>query len=75
MVAAAARRRDLAAWALVLAGLCVWTLALAAGAVAIGALALWFRFRLGGINGDAHGAGIELTETALLLALYGVGAR
>lgn len=29
----------------------------------------WLRRRLGGINGDAHGAGIELVETGLLLAL------
>jgi adenosylcobinamide-GDP ribazoletransferase len=25
--------------------------------------------RIGGISGDGHGAGIELTETALLLGL------
>ncbi|AOR77842.1 adenosylcobinamide-GDP ribazoletransferase [Novosphingobium resinovorum] len=29
----------------------------------------WLRAKLGGISGDGHGAGIELVETALLLAL------
>lgn len=29
----------------------------------------WLRSRLGGISGDGHGAGIELGETALLVAL------
>lgn len=29
----------------------------------------WLRRKIGGISGDGHGAGIELTETALLLAL------
>lgn len=33
----------------------------------------WIRARIGGISGDGHGAGIEVTETALLLALI-VGA-
>lgn len=30
---------------------------------------LWLRARIGGISGDGHGAGIELVETAALLAL------
>jgi adenosylcobinamide-GDP ribazoletransferase len=29
----------------------------------------WLRRRIGGISGDGHGAGIELVETALLIAL------
>jgi len=33
------------------------------------ALALYWRARLGAITGDCHGAGIELTETALLFLL------
>jgi Cobalamin-5-phosphate synthase len=31
--------------------------------------ALWLRRRIGGISGDGHGAGIEVTETAMLAAL------
>lgn len=30
---------------------------------------LWLRSRIGGISGDGHGAGIELLESALLLAM------
>lgn len=36
---------------------------------AIGLWALWIARRIGGISGDGHGAGIELVETALLLAI------
>lgn len=41
-------------------------------AVALPAMALWglwLGWRIGGISGDGHGAGIELAETALLLAM------
>lgn len=31
--------------------------------------ACWLRWRVGGISGDGHGAGIELVETALLAAM------
>lgn len=41
---------------------------LAAAPFIILTLSLWFRRKLGGVTGDVHGAGIELTETALLLA-------
>ena len=30
---------------------------------------LWLKSRIGGISGDGHGAGIEITESLLLLAL------
>jgi len=36
---------------------------------AIALWALWIRRRIGGISGDGHGAGIELVEAALLLAM------
>lgn len=58
--------------------LAVWTLALVAAAcVSPGVIATpllllgwgwWLRARLGGISGDGHGAGIEVAESALLLA-------
>lgn len=41
---------------------------LAVAVPATGLWALWIRRRMGGISGDGHGAGIELMETALLLA-------
>lgn len=49
---------------------CAWPVLSAAGgrAFIILTLSLWFRRKLGGMTGDVHGAGIELTETALLLA-------
>lgn len=68
-VAGAVRARDLAGWLLVLAGATVVWPALLAGPLAIAALAMWFRRRLGGMTGDAHGAGIELIESGLLLVL------
>lgn len=42
----------------------------------VGLLALWgfwLKHKLGGISGDCHGAGIELCETGLLLALIIAG--
>lgn len=33
------------------------------------ALAIYWRLRVGGVNGDCHGASIEMTESALLLLL------
>ncbi|TVV74977.1 adenosylcobinamide-GDP ribazoletransferase [Sphingomonas solaris] len=68
-VAAAVRRRDLTGWALLLAAGAVAAPALLATPLLIGAIGLWLRRRLGGITGDAHGAGIELVETGLLVAL------
>lgn len=68
-VAKAARPRDLVGWALVLAGVCVLFPALLVTPLLIAAFGFWLRHRLGGINGDAHGAGIELVETGLLVAI------
>lgn len=68
-VARAVRRRNIAGWAALAAGAAVLAPAMAAGAVLIAGFGAWCRRRLGGISGDAHGAGIELCETGLLLAL------
>jgi adenosylcobinamide-GDP ribazoletransferase len=43
--------------------------ALLAAVVVVPVIALYWRWRLGGITGDCLGAGVELTETLLLLAL------
>lgn len=58
-----------ASWsvALVLAALWLAPVLLVAPAVAA-AYWLWLRHRLGGVSGDCLGSGIELTESALLLA-------
>jgi adenosylcobinamide-GDP ribazoletransferase len=65
----AVRPIDLAFWALVLlAASCIVPALLAAPML----IALWgwhLRRSLGGISGDGHGAGIELVETGLLLAV------
>ena len=74
-VAGAVRARDLAGWAAVLAGASVLLPPLAAALPLIAAYALWLRLRIGGVTGDAHGAGIELVETGLLLALVAAGGR
>ncbi len=52
-----------------LAAACVVAPALLATPLLVLAYAAWCRRRLGGVNGDAHGAGIELLETALLAVL------
>lgn len=67
-IAGAVRPRDLIGWGAVLAAAAAALPPLLAAPLAIGALLLWFGRRLGGMSGDVHGAGIELTETALLLA-------
>lgn len=62
-------------WAVVLAAAsaCAAPVLLVALPLA-GALVLYWRWRLGGVTGDCLGAGIEVTESLLLLALA-VGAR
>lgn len=66
-IAGAVRTRDLVGWGLVLAGAAVLVPAVLATPVLIGAVLIWLRRRLGGVTGDAHGAGIELVEAGLLL--------
>jgi adenosylcobinamide-GDP ribazoletransferase len=68
-VAGAVRMRDLVGWGLLLALSSVVVPALLVGPVLVLGVAAWLRRKIGGITGDAHGAGIELVETGLLLAL------
>lgn len=74
-VARAVRRRDPIGWGLLLAGGGVVFPVLLAAPVLILAYALWLRRKMGGINGDAHGAGIELVETGLLVVVAVLGPR
>ncbi len=53
---------------LAIVSLFVAPILIAAVPIALG-LALYWRLRIGGVNGDCHGASIEITESALLLAL------
>jgi adenosylcobinamide-GDP ribazoletransferase len=72
-IASAVRPRDLWGWGAVLAGVCAALPALLLTSLLIAAVGGWLRHRLGGVTGDAHGAGIELVETGLLVALVVVG--
>ncbi len=65
----AIRRRDIVGWVAVLAGALILVPALGMLPILVGGWALWLKSKLGGINGDGHGAGIELVETGLLLAI------
>ena len=63
-------QRAVAAEAAVLALLSVWLAPmLLAAVIVIPAIAAYWRYRLGGITGDCLGAGIEVTETILLLLI------
>lgn len=73
-IAGAVRMRDLVGWGLLLCLASIVQPVLLAGPVLILAVAAWLRRKIGGITGDAHGAGIELVETGLLLALCIAGA-
>jgi len=68
-IASAVRPRDLIGWAAILALAAVAAPALLLAPLLILVVATWLRRTLGGVTGDAHGAGIELVETGLLLAL------
>ncbi len=73
-VAGAVRTRDLLGWGLVLALAAVAMPALIALPLLTLGVAAWLRRTLGGVTGDAHGAGIEIVETGLLVALSVAGA-
>lgn len=65
----AVRPVDLAVWSATLLAASAFVPALLAAIPAIYGWSIYIRAKLGGISGDGHGAGIEITETALLLAL------
>jgi adenosylcobinamide-GDP ribazoletransferase len=69
----AVRRVDLAIWAPVLLAGAWFVPALLVTPLLIAGWGWWLRARIGGISGDGHGAGIEIVETGLLVALL-VGA-
>ena len=73
-VAGAVRNRDLLGWGLVLALAAVAVPALVVLPVLVLGVASWLRRTLGGVTGDAHGAGIEIVETGLLAAIAVAGA-
>jgi adenosylcobinamide-GDP ribazoletransferase len=73
-VAGAVRNRDLLGWGLVLALAAVAVPALVVLPVLTLGVAAWLRRTLGGVTGDAHGAGIEIVETGLLTAIAVAGA-
>jgi adenosylcobinamide-GDP ribazoletransferase len=60
----------IAAWSVVLVGASAWAAPpLITALVVIPLGSLFWRWRLGGINGDCLGASVEITESLLLLAL------
>ncbi|WP_343521065.1 adenosylcobinamide-GDP ribazoletransferase [Sphingomonas sp.] len=67
--ASAVRPLDLILWTVGWLAVCYVAPALLAAPLLIGGWWLWLRRSLGGVSGDCHGAGIELVETGLLLAL------
>ncbi len=72
-LANAVRVRDLAAWGALLLAAGVLRPALLAALPLIGLYGWWLRRRLGGVNGDAHGAGVEGVETGLLVMVVALG--
>ena len=69
MVAGAVRLRDIVGWGAVLALAAVVEPGMLAAPLLSGGFGVWLVRRVGGVSGDGHGAGIELVETGLLLAL------
>ncbi|AEG51325.1 Cobalamin synthase [Sphingobium chlorophenolicum L-1] len=63
------RAGALLSWAMLALLLGFWVPALWAAALLIPLWGWWLRSRIGGISGDGHGAGIELLESGLLVAM------
>jgi adenosylcobinamide-GDP ribazoletransferase len=61
-------------WGAALLAAAIFVPALLAAILFIPLWAAWLKNRIGGISGDGHGAGIEVTETALLIAVS-IGGR
>ena len=68
-IASGVRGRDLIGWGLALLGFGWVRPGLVAAPLLILLWGLYLKRRIGGVTGDAHGAGIEAVETLLLLAL------
>jgi adenosylcobinamide-GDP ribazoletransferase len=67
------RVRDIVFWSLMLAVAALCDPAILAALLLIGGWDWWLHRTLGGVSGDCHGAGIELVETGLLLAVLVAG--
>jgi len=61
--------RDILFWGALLAAGAILVPAIVAAPMLITAWGWWLHRRLGGVSGDCHGAGIELVESSLLLAV------
>jgi adenosylcobinamide-GDP ribazoletransferase len=62
-------------WGVLLLAASAWTAPiLCIGPIVIAAWGAWLKWRLGGVTGDCLGAGVEVTEIALLIALAFAGA-
>lgn len=70
---AVVRVRDIGLWCVALIAAAVTAPALLAAPLLVAAWGWWLYRRLGGVSGDCHGAGIELVETGLLLAVVIAG--